>query len=154
MADYEQTLEVMNQVIMGSTWEISEDVVHGNMGLTEPATFLTGPWKNGIHPWEQYLMRDSPGFSVPKEDRKYPEGIEAPKARQTKESESKTKIVERCVPSGALAIVQKHTDRARILAEYYAQSSDDIDEDGFLAEFDSNVSFLSLSTVSAQSPCS
>jgi hypothetical protein len=166
--EYEESLKLMNDVIMADDF-LRDDVVHRSIGLTEPATYQTGPWMNGMKPWDQYLMADSPGLDVPIGDREYPEGVKAPDTEAKKDADAEeneepevgfgqqlgrqeTGVI-RCVPSGGLAIVQKHTDTARILGAHYAANDDEIDQDAFIAEFDNNVSPRLSALLYAQTRC-
>lgn len=122
----------MNRVILGRRSTTADDLIHHNGGLTKRATYFIGGYKAGLKPWQQFLLNGSPGFEPEPKDLVYPEDVRKVGDR----------LVERHVPMGALALVQRHTARARALAAEHAQTDEVDDEANFMADFDNHVNTI------------
>ncbi|KAH8693422.1 hypothetical protein GQ44DRAFT_744586 [Phaeosphaeriaceae sp. PMI808] len=103
--DYQQTLHLMNAVMLGKTnSELSEclrgPIVHAPSGNVErlSGTYNTGPYISGLKPWQQFLCAGGPG-------------VAALHHNQSPEPDHVQYI-----PMGAIAIIKRHTERARAFA--------------------------------------
>ncbi|KAF1966920.1 hypothetical protein BU23DRAFT_306979 [Bimuria novae-zelandiae CBS 107.79] len=79
-----------------------------------------GDNKDGLGRWQQFLYRGSPGFTVPEAERVY--------ARTTQDAPDPTAF-EVHVPRAGLALVEKHTERLRLLAERLAEGESQTDDE-------------------------
>ncbi|KAF2279547.1 uncharacterized protein EI97DRAFT_179248 [Westerdykella ornata] len=124
---YEAILVLLNRVILARDPAAKLDLIaHRDLFSPRPS-YKVGKFKPGLTHWQQFFLKDSPGFKVAVGERKYvgePLRIE-------------DKMCERHVPMGALAVVDKHVKRAREIAEEYVQSDPDIQAEEFLQDFDS-----------------
>ena len=109
---WDSSLALMNKVLLYSAHNAMAQV---NLPSTVPEItgINTGKYKAGLSKWQQFLLNHSPGFSVSPEDRVY--------YQNRIEEEGLT--MEQHLPTGALAIIQKHTNRARSFAVKLAQVS-------------------------------
>ncbi|KAF2440566.1 hypothetical protein P171DRAFT_103250 [Karstenula rhodostoma CBS 690.94] len=83
---------------------------------------------SGLHPWQQFLYKDSPGFFVPKSKRVYSIATRTPVDHTAFEAH---------IPRGGLALVDSHTERLRELtAQVAKEESSTHTEASALAEFD------------------
>lgn len=131
---YDQTLVLLNRVILARDPRAKADVVTHRDPFSFRPSYHVGKFKPGLTAWQQFFLNGSPGFQVPAGERKY----EAPYAQM------EGKVCERHVPMGALAVVDRHVQRAREMAEEIIAASnlDTVDAARFLGDFDSKVSNL------------
>jgi hypothetical protein len=122
-SDFEATVELVDRVIHGTEQRKvhREQLIHTPSGETRgPAgAYNTGPWVSGLTPWEQFLLKGSPGVAGFKKDEK--DSV-------------------RYIPMAAISIIKAHTERARRLA---AQMNPDPE---FLNHFDKNKLWFPQST--------
>ncbi|KAH7126889.1 hypothetical protein B0J11DRAFT_289058 [Dendryphion nanum] len=110
-----QTLELINQLLEGREGREAEDIVHHTgYGITARRLGYPGAWKAGLKPWQQYLCDESPGFQVKQSDCVF-YGNNDVHREIGRKIEVKNKISQQMLPHGALAIVQRHTERTREL---------------------------------------
>ncbi|KAF1958739.1 hypothetical protein CC80DRAFT_18465 [Byssothecium circinans] len=122
--EYERTLCLINEIISPNGFRAAEPRVRPKKKLLEPSSVKLGGFKAGLKPWQQFMYSKAPGFDVPEEERiyNYLEGTDGPG---------------QYLPMGALAIVERHTARARALTSKVAQrSSDGHSEVEMLSKFD------------------
>ena len=102
---YEQTLEIINTVITTKKLQSSDALVHKNDSLVSATHGRLGKFKAGLKPWQQFLYAGAPGFDSSAAKHGYSDS----------ETASMSTDIVQVVPSGALAIIQAHTERARAL---------------------------------------
>ncbi|KAF2867188.1 hypothetical protein BDV95DRAFT_622432 [Massariosphaeria phaeospora] len=142
---YNKTMELINACLTYQT-DPRADVVHSNATLVDDKVLgYLGDYRAGLTPWQQFLYNDSPGFTVPTSSRQYPHDVaqasgtvppdDTPQSSQAAQSKDTTCVQH--VPTGGLAIIQRHTERIRALTLKVAQESeDDRSEAEILSEFD------------------
>jgi len=108
---YEQSIEIINTIITTKILRAAGALAHLNDSLASVGGGRLGAFKAGLTPWQQFLYLGSPGFDVPAKERVYSKSGNAPT----------TTDLELFVPSGALAIIQTHTERARALVAKQSQ---------------------------------
>ncbi|KAF2176183.1 hypothetical protein K469DRAFT_35345 [Zopfia rhizophila CBS 207.26] len=131
--NYALTLEMINGVMTGLRQKRTSRLVYLNEGLITRSSVNVGGYKSGIKPWQQFLFNESPGFTVPSESRVHLQEV----------LQVDNKVREQHIPMGALAIIQKHTDRIRSLTVKVTEESctadDSLKEVGeALSEFEQN----------------
>ncbi|KAF2819999.1 hypothetical protein CC86DRAFT_429490 [Ophiobolus disseminans] len=98
--NFEDTIRVMNTVIYGGKDKDRprEPIIHKPSGDHKTAggeDYNTGPYYSGLRPWEQWLCRG--GSSITDSSKAAKENV-------------------RHIPTGAIAIMKTHTERAELLA--------------------------------------
>ncbi|KAF2856581.1 hypothetical protein T440DRAFT_437404 [Plenodomus tracheiphilus IPT5] len=136
--DYEQTLKLFETVIYGpgkmakGSVRLSEDVIHAPDGVIWdfPGRHETGPWVSGVKPWAQWLGVGGLGVVAPPSasasgsrvhvDGDMEDGDGKGKGKEVRGGDGggdgggiKSSETTRHIPMPAIAIIQKHTQRAR-----------------------------------------
>jgi hypothetical protein len=113
--DYEQTQEIINEVITTKNLPPSEALMHLNRAeKCVDKDNHVGGFKSGLKPWQQFLYGGSPGFDVPESDRVYAQGAPGTAGAATSEQ---------FVPLALRTIIHQHTKRLRSLTVKVAQVS-------------------------------
>ena len=127
-AALQETITLVSATIYGAARvnkeKIGEAIVHDPRGIkqTPVGAYETGPWISGLKPWQQFLCAGSPGVAA----RTLPCDGEGKDGQGKEEGKGVREGLknERHIPSPALAILSKHTLRARRLAEKHHLSFD------------------------------
>ncbi|KAI8937552.1 hypothetical protein NX059_005269 [Plenodomus lindquistii] len=113
---FETVIYGADKMARGSS-KLSESIIHAPDGKLDDndnnappgiTTLETGPWISGLKPWQQWLYAGSPG-------------VAAPTPPDLKKGEERL----RHVPMSAIAIIDKHTSRAREWAAHLAARDPD-----------------------------
>ncbi|KAF2735136.1 hypothetical protein EJ04DRAFT_563642 [Polyplosphaeria fusca] len=109
-------------------------------GVMEPTVTGAdyGRFRSDITAWEQFLMKDSPGFGVDDKDKVYPKG------KIKIDDQGKTQTVVH-VPRGALAIVSTYIERLREIMELIYE--DDPKRRHVLRDFDNTAFDMSQQSI-------
>ncbi|ORY11530.1 hypothetical protein BCR34DRAFT_601310 [Clohesyomyces aquaticus] len=117
---FERTLDLINSMVTGDKKGGPGRLIHHNGELTANVVTDGSSFKSGLTVWEQFLTRGSPGMSEASGSQRH-------------------------IPMGGLAILQRHTERIRDIAQKYTESEDyekdhTMPKEEFMARLD-NVSF-------------
>jgi hypothetical protein len=140
---YEATMSFINLALSGRPERITDNSVHYTRLKIDGHELRFGAYVNGLKPWENWMLNGSPGFSVGKSEGDKEANGKLRHETQLYQYEVREGQVTttRHVPMGALAIVQKHTERARSAAERVGEGFDTEPEKvALMCEYDMNVS--------------